>query len=299
MSVINDTMLKYQDDFIIAFNKVVAEHPDCDYIEIVNTIIDPLKEILMSAEPTPVVEQEDSSDEPEPEPVKEPVKKKSPKKSSAKKTFDSSKYETINYLQENPKKKIIKGEISKSWARYEVYKAATTYDEFIRLGGTNRDLKSDLDKGFISLDGTAPVQKVKPTKVKNDTVKKKIEKIEVNKKVTPKKVKKAKKVKKELSEEPTETDISLSDATTSSVKGDVADLNDFDDVHKEDEDNSWPEKTIDGVSYKLNPSDNMLIDPNNGKQIGYLHSDDDIDDDNIEYIGDGEDLHNENIDKIE
>jgi len=291
-------MLKYQGDFINTFNKVVAEHPDCDYIEIVNTIIDPLKEILISAAPTPVVEQEDSSEEeeggeeeqvPQPvkkpvkEPVKKPVKKpvKEPvkKESSGKNTFDSSKYESIKYLQENPKKKG-----TQSWDRYEKYKVATNYDEFVRLGGPKKDLKFDIEKGYLTLDGTEPIPKVNTPK----TVKKKVE---GNKIKSPKK---PKKVKKE--------DVDVSDATSDASDSklfDAANICDFDDVHKEDEDNSWPEKTIDGVLYKQNPSDNMLIDPNNGKQIGYLHSDDDIDDDNIEYIGDGEDLHKENIDKVE
>ena len=40
---------------------------------------------------------------------------------------------------------------SKSYARFDVYKAATSVAEFRALGGTAADLKHDLAKGFIAL----------------------------------------------------------------------------------------------------------------------------------------------------
>lgn len=49
----------------------------------------------------------------------------------------------IEFEQVNPKR-----EGSKSWARYELYKAATTLNEMIRLGGSSADINFDGDRGF-------------------------------------------------------------------------------------------------------------------------------------------------------
>lgn len=53
---------------------------------------------------------------------------------------------TFKFIQENPKR----GKDTK--IRYEKYKQATNYDEFLKLGGTNDDLRNDLQKGYIILD---------------------------------------------------------------------------------------------------------------------------------------------------
>ena len=46
---------------------------------------------------------------------------------------------------------------SKSYERYERYKAATTYDEFLRLGGSRADFVNDRERGHITADGELPV----------------------------------------------------------------------------------------------------------------------------------------------
>ena len=38
---------------------------------------------------------------------------------------------------------------SKSYARYEKYKDASTYEEFLELGGRPADFKNDMQKGYI------------------------------------------------------------------------------------------------------------------------------------------------------
>ena len=50
--------------------------------------------------------------------------------------------------QNNPKQPA-----SKSYDRYEMYKAATTLDEMLKLGGTNQDFTHDVKKGFIHVSG--------------------------------------------------------------------------------------------------------------------------------------------------
>lgn len=50
----------------------------------------------------------------------------------------------IKYVQKNPKQRD-----SKSYKKYQKYKKAKTVDEFLALGGTDRDLTWDLDHGFV------------------------------------------------------------------------------------------------------------------------------------------------------
>ena len=50
--------------------------------------------------------------------------------------------EIFKFIQENPKKNDAK-------LRYEKYKSATNYDEFLKLGGSNGDLRNDLQKKYI------------------------------------------------------------------------------------------------------------------------------------------------------
>jgi len=51
----------------------------------------------------------------------------------------------FKFQQENPKK-------VGAYDRYENYKSATNYDQFIQLGGKNEDLRNDLQKGYIIID---------------------------------------------------------------------------------------------------------------------------------------------------
>ena len=51
----------------------------------------------------------------------------------------------------------------------------------------------------------------------------------------------------------------------------------------------WSSKTIDGVEYTYNDSDGLLIDKETAEQVGYLD-----DDGTIDYIGNGEELHEKN-----
>ena len=45
------------------------------------------------------------------------------------------------------------GRPPQSYQRYELYKSATTVQEFKERGGTSADLKHDIEKGFITLNG--------------------------------------------------------------------------------------------------------------------------------------------------
>jgi hypothetical protein len=50
----------------------------------------------------------------------------------------------IKYVQKNPKQRD-----SKSYKKYQKYKKAKTVAEFLKLGGTERELTWDLDRGFV------------------------------------------------------------------------------------------------------------------------------------------------------
>ena len=69
---------------------------------------------------------------------------------------------------------------------------------------------------------------------------------------------------------------------------------DTDDTPIPEDEDEWPTKVVDGVSYKTNPNDNLLVDRMTGVQIGYLD-----DDGTIDYIGNGEDVHTENQENLE
>lgn len=59
----------------------------------------------------------------------------------------------ITYVQEhNPKK-----EGSASWARFALYRAGMTVDEFLRAGGTIGDIKWDAERDFIRLGAPGSV----------------------------------------------------------------------------------------------------------------------------------------------
>ena len=54
---------------------------------------------------------------------------------------------------------------SASYARYECYKAASTYDEFLILGGSKADYKHDLAKGFIHVEEESALNQTPHTKM--------------------------------------------------------------------------------------------------------------------------------------
>lgn len=62
---------------------------------------------------------------------------------------------------------------------------------------------------------------------------------------------------------------------------------------QDEDDDDWPSKTVDGVTYDYNESDGLLIDKESGIQIGYLDPDGTID-----FLGDGEEIHEKNQDKL-
>ena len=55
---------------------------------------------------------------------------------------------SILFQQTNPKRAG-----SKSYDRYEQYKSATSYAEFLELGGSRADFLSDRQRGFIEVEG--------------------------------------------------------------------------------------------------------------------------------------------------
>ena len=66
-------------------------------------------------------------------------------------------YTPIKIRQDNPKQVG-----SKSWVRYEKYKAATTFSQYKALGGTTDDAKFDLDRGFITIESNDDVTMDEP-----------------------------------------------------------------------------------------------------------------------------------------
>ena len=64
-------------------------------------------------------------------------------------------------------------------------------------------------------------------------------------------------------------------------------------LFQDEDDDDWPSKTVDGVTYDYNESDGLLIDKESGIQIGYLDPDGTID-----FLGDGEEIHEQNQDKL-
>lgn len=72
--------------------------------------------------------------------------KKNTRRAAARKPAEGD--QQLRIQAENPKKPG-----SKSWARYEAYKAARTVGELLRLGGTRADLRHDVKKGYIAMCG--------------------------------------------------------------------------------------------------------------------------------------------------
>ena len=227
---------------------------------------------------------EKSPDIPLESPKKE--KKKSEKKESEKKESEKKekKFDPVNFLNENPETVIefIQENPKKSGCTsheiYEKYKAATTFQEILDSGGKKGHIRHDFSKGFLKiLDDSVdnieyePKKKKTPMKKKPNKVKKEVKKEQENK------VKKEEIViQAKNSEEESEEDV-VSFKPFGDIKSDSDDDNNVEDDHE------MPIKTVDGVDYRHNKSDNLLIDKTTAEQIGYLN-----DNGTIDYIGNGE-----------
>ena len=62
---------------------------------------------------------------------------------------------TFKFIQQNPK-------IQGAYDRYEKYKCATNYNQFIEFGGKKDDLRNDLQKKYIILDGIDNIDGILP-----------------------------------------------------------------------------------------------------------------------------------------
>ena len=228
---------------------------------------------------------EKSPDIPLESPKKE--KKKSEKKESVKKEEKKEKkFDPVNFLKKNPETVIEfiqenpKKPGSNSHENYEKYKSATTFQEFLDSGGENKHIRHDFSKGFIKiLDDSVENVEYEPKK-KKTPVKKKPNKV---KKEVKNKVKKEEIViQAKNSEEESEEDV-----VPFKPFGDIK--SDSDDDNNVEDDDEMSIKTVDGVDYRHNKSDNLLIDKNTAEQIGYLD-----DDGTIDYIDNGEEIHEKN-----
>lgn len=128
-----------------------------------------------------------------PSTVPVPEKKKAAKKGSVeKKPKKADGFSPLSYLKENPEAKIefsgTKG--GKNAEKFEKYKKATTFEEFIELGGSNCDINYDFKRGLLKIDCDGTEKKVekttKPKSPKTDKPKstkksKKVEKVSVEK----------------------------------------------------------------------------------------------------------------------
>ena len=184
----------------------------------------------------------------------------------------------IEFIQENPKKSG-----STSHEIYEKYKSATTFQEFLDNGGENKHMRFDFNKGFIkilhdSVDNIEYEPKKKKTPAKNpNKVKKEVKKDQKNK------VKKEEIVIQANNDEDDEEE----DVVPFKPFGNINSDSSSDEECQDDDE--MPIKTVDGVDYCHNKSDNLLIDKTTAKQIGYLH-----DDGTIDYIDNGEEIHEKN-----
>jgi hypothetical protein len=248
-------------------------------------------------------------------PPKKVEKKKAPakKKSSSSKKFDAVKFlkenpdTPIKFIQNNPKRPG-----SGSYDTYEGYKTTTTFQEFLDAGGKNGDMRWDFGKGFLEIQDdrvpnveyvekkkTTPKKKKSPAKKEKNKkkVEEKVEKVEENvEKVEEKVDEKEEEAVVEKVEEKIENidlwgdkDESDEEAITFKPLSEVT--TDEEDI--EDNDDEWPSKTIDGVEYIYNDSDRLLIDKETAEQVGYLD-----DDGTIDYIGNGEDIHEKNKENL-
>ena len=84
---------------------------------------------------------------------KTPNKKTSSQAKIARKYLSDNPKSNISFKQQNPKQPG-KG----AHARYEKYKTATNYEEFIKLGGIRGDIGNDFDRHFLHLHGEGAPQ---------------------------------------------------------------------------------------------------------------------------------------------
>lgn len=245
-----------------------------------------------SDEETPIVSVEEKI-----EVVEKKEKKKTPAKEKSQEAAGKKKFDPVKFLKENPDTPIKcipdnpKKAGTASYDFYEGYKNATTLQEFMDSGGENKHLRYDFSKGFIhilddSVENVASEEKIKtsPKKKKSNPKKKKEKKKEVSKveKKEEKNEEKNEEKMEETNEEVVEEEITfkpLSDITT--------------DEDIEEDDDEWPTRTIDGVEYFFNDSDQILIDKETAEQIGYLD-----DDGTIDFTGNGEDVHEKNKENL-
>lgn len=101
-----------------------------------------------------------------PSKVPVPEKKKAVKKGSVeKKPKKTDGFSPLSYLKENPEAKIefsgTKG--GKNAEKFEKYKKATTFEEFIELGGSNCDINYDFKRGLLKIDCDGTEKKVEKT----------------------------------------------------------------------------------------------------------------------------------------
>jgi hypothetical protein len=249
----------------------------------------------LSDEETPVEAVEEKVSVPEKkekipekkEKKKTPVKEKSPAEKGKK--FDPVKFlkanpdTPIKCIPENPKKPG-----TASYDFYEGYKNATTLKEFMDSGGQNVHIRYDFSKGFIHILDDSVENVVLEQKKKKSTPKKKKSSPNKKKKSSPKKEveKKVEKVEEKKEDIDLWGDKDESDDEEVAFKP-LSEVTTDEDI--EEDDDEWPTETIDGVEYSYNISDKILIDKVSAEQIGYLD-----DDGTIDFIGNGEDVHEKN-----
>ena len=240
-------------------------------------------EAVVEKKVEPIVEKKLEKKKKKKTPVKEKIPAEKGKKFDPVKFLKANPDTPIKCIPENPKKAG-----TASYDFYEGYKNATTLQEFLDSGGQNVHIRYDFSKGFIHiLDEN--VENVELEQKKKSTPKKK--------KSTPKKKKSTpKKKKEEKKEEKVDEKIDLWGDKDESDDEEVAfkplsEVTTDEDI--EEDDDEWPTKTIDGVEYRHNVSDGILIDKVSAEQIGYLD-----DDGTIDFTGNGEDVHEKNKENL-
>lgn len=290
-----------------------ADHRFCEYM---------LFDDDINRQETSVVEEKEKSEE------KPSPKEKSVKTPKVQKKTSNSDITPLKYLKENPDEAIeYSGEKKgKHSEQFEKYKHAKTYNEYLELGGVNGHINYDFNRGLLKIPGfgrksekniasksSKPVsgEKVikkekKPKKIKKekDIITTPPKSNESSENPVPKKVKKEKAV---ITSPPKSNEIQEEKKTTiktGKVMEHVKNIEakmiqeygelDSQSIESDDDSDEWPHVIVDGVEYIYNISDRLLVDPNDGKQIGYLNENDKIE----EYVGDGEQHHELNKEKL-
>ena len=223
---------------------------------------------------------------------KKPEKKKKTPPKEKNPAEKGKKFDPVKFLKANPDTpiKCIPDNPKKvgtaSYDQFEGYKNATTFQEFLSGGGENKHMRYDFGKGFIHILDDSVENIVVEQKKKKSTPKKK-KSPPKKKKSTPKKEEKKDKKAEDIDlwgdKDESGDEVaykSLSEVTT-------------DEDIEEDEDEEWPSREVEGVIYLYNDSDNILIDKETAEQVGYLD-----DDGTIDFIGNGEDVHEKNKENL-